>query len=124
MHHVKRRDFIALLGSAATIWPLAVRAQQPVANMPVVTLVNARRADAAIALIAEFRKGLSQAGFTEGRDLAVEYHWMDGHYEELPAILSDAVRRHVAVDRNAGQYPRFARGQGRHIGHSDRVRRG
>jgi putative tryptophan/tyrosine transport system substrate-binding protein len=97
MHHVKRRDFIALLGSAATIWPLAVRAQQPVANMPVVTLVNARTADAAIAFVAEFRKGLSQTGLTEGRDLAVEYHWLDGHYEELPAIISDAVRRHVAV---------------------------
>src|SRR3984957_4477953 len=97
MHHVKRRDFIARLGSAATIWPLSVRAQQPVANMPVVTLVNARRADAAIAFIAEFRKGLSQAGLTEGRDLAVEYHWLDGHYEELPAIISDAVRRRVAV---------------------------
>jgi putative tryptophan/tyrosine transport system substrate-binding protein len=97
MHQVKRRDFIALLGSAATVWPLVVRAQQPVANMPVVTLVNARRADAAVALIAEFRKGLSQAGLAEGRDLAVEYHWLDGHYEELPAIISDAVRRHVAV---------------------------
>jgi putative ABC transport system substrate-binding protein len=97
MHHVKRRDFIALLGSAATVWPLAVPAQQPVANMPVVTLVNARTADAAIAFVAEFRKGLSQTGLTEGRDLAVEYHWMDGHYEELPAIISDAIRRHVAV---------------------------
>jgi ABC-type uncharacterized transport system substrate-binding protein len=97
VHHVKRRDFIALLGSAATIWPLAVRAQQPVANMPVVTLVNARRADAAIAFVAEFRKGLSQTGLTEGRDVAVEYHWLDGRYDELPAIISDAVRRRVAV---------------------------
>jgi putative ABC transport system substrate-binding protein len=97
MHHVKRRDFIALLGGTATIWPLAVWAQQPVAGIPVVTLVNARRADAAIAFIAEFRKGLSQTGLTEGRDFAVEYHWLDGHYDKLPAIISEAVRRQVAV---------------------------
>jgi putative tryptophan/tyrosine transport system substrate-binding protein len=96
MHRVKRRDFIALLGGTATIWPLAVWAQQP-ANMPVVTLVNARRADASGAFVAEFRKGLGQTGLTEGRDVAVEYHWLDGHYEDLPAIISDAVRRHVAV---------------------------
>ena len=62
-----------------------------------VTLVNARRADAATALVAEFRKGLSQTGLTEGRDVAVEYHWLDGRYEDLPAIIGDAVRRHVAV---------------------------
>ena len=96
MHHVRRRDFIALLGSTATIWPRAVWAQQP-ANMPVVALVNARKADAATALTAEFRKGLSQTGLIEGRDLAVEYHWLDGHYEQLPAIISDSVSHHVAV---------------------------
>ena len=94
---MRRRQFIGLVGSFAATWPLAARAQQPAGNMPVVTLVNARRADAAIAFIAEFRKGLSQAGLTEGTDLAVEYHWLDGHYEELPAIIGDAVRRHVAV---------------------------
>lgn len=94
---VKRRDFIATALSGAAVWPIAARAQQPAANIPVVTLVNARRADAAIAFIAEFRKGLSQTGLTEGRDVAVEYHWLDGHYEDLPAIISDAVRRHVAV---------------------------
>lgn len=65
--------------------------------MPVVTLINARRADDATALTAEFRKGLSQTGLTEGEDLAVEYHWLDGHYEKLPEIIGDAVRRHVAV---------------------------
>jgi len=96
MHHVKRRDFIALLGSTVTIWPLAVWAQQP-ANAPVVTLVNARRADPAIAFVAEFRKGLGQTGVTEGKDVVVEYHWLDGRYEDLPAIITDAVRRHVAV---------------------------
>ena len=93
---MRRRKFITLLSGAAVL-PLAARAQQPATNMPVVTLVNARRADAAIAFVAEFRRSLSQTGLTEGRDVAVEYHWLDGHYEDLPAIISDAVRRHVAV---------------------------
>ena len=65
--------------------------------MPVITLINARKADAATALAAEFRKGLSQTGFTEGKDVVVEYHWLDGRYEDLAAILNDAVVRHVAV---------------------------
>ena len=107
MHHVKRRDFIALLGGTATLWPLAAWAQQP-ANMPVVTLVNARRADTAIAFVAEFRKGLGQTGLTEGRDVAVEYHWLDGRYEDLPAIISDAIRRHVAVIATPASTPTSA----------------
>ena len=70
---MKRREFIAICcgASATAIWPLAVRAQQPAANMPVVTLINARGADGATILAPEFRKGLSQTGFTEGKDVAV-----------------------------------------------------
>ncbi len=94
---MRRRKFIKLMGGAAAVWPLAARAQQPAANTPVVTLINARRADAASVLTSEFRKGLSQTGLTEGNGVAVEYHWLDGHYENLPAIIGDAVRRHVAV---------------------------
>ena len=93
---MRRREFIALVGSAAVAWPIAARAQ-PTANVPVITVINARKADAATALAAEFRKGLSQSGFTEGKDVVVEYHWLDGHYEDLAAIIDDAVRRHVAV---------------------------
>jgi putative ABC transport system substrate-binding protein len=93
---MRRREFFALLCSAVAIKPLAARAQ-PATNMPVVTLVNARRADAATVLTAEFRKGLSQTGLTEGKNVAVEYHWLDGHYDKLPAIIEDAVRRRVAV---------------------------
>ena len=90
---MRRREFLALLCNASAIWPLAARAQQPAANLPVVTLINARRADAATVLTSEFRKGLSQTGLTEGKDVVVEYHWLDGHYENLPAIIDDAVRR-------------------------------
>ena len=94
---MRRREFIALFCSATAIWPFAARGQQPTAKLPVVTLINARSAEAASALTADFRKGLSQTGLTEGKEIAVEYHWLDGHYENLPAILDDAVRRQVAV---------------------------
>jgi putative tryptophan/tyrosine transport system substrate-binding protein len=92
---MRRRDFIKAITVSAA-WPLATRAQ-PTATVPVVTLINARKVVAAITLAAEFRKGLSQTGLTEGKDVVVEYHWLDGHYEDLAAILDDAIRRHVAV---------------------------
>lgn len=98
---MKRRDFLTRVASAAAIGPSAVRAQQ--AALPVVTLINGRRADAGAA--AEFRKGLSQADFVEGKDVLVEYHWLDGHYEEIAAIVSDAVRRRVAVIATPGNTP-------------------
>jgi putative ABC transport system substrate-binding protein len=91
---MRRRDFIMLVGGA-TVWPHAARAQQPAP--PVVTLINARRADAGAALAVEFRKGLSQTGFVEGQNVVVEYHWLDGHYEQAAAVISDAIRRNVAV---------------------------
>ena len=94
---MRRREFLALSGSAVAARPLGAWAQQSTANKPVVTLINARRADAAKALAAEFRKGLSQTGLTEGDDVIVEYHWLDGQYEKLAAILNDAISRHVAV---------------------------
>jgi putative ABC transport system substrate-binding protein len=94
---MRRRELLRLVGGAAVTWPLVVRAQQPTANVPVITVINARKADAATALAGEFRKGLNQSGFTEGKDVVVEYHWLDGHYEDLAAILNDAIRRHVAV---------------------------
>jgi putative tryptophan/tyrosine transport system substrate-binding protein len=94
---MRRREFLSLAGSAVATWPFAARAQRSAANTPVVTLINARKADTATALAAEFRKGLDQAGLTEGKDVVVEYHWLDGRYDELAAILNDAIRRHVAV---------------------------
>ena len=94
---MRRREFLALTGSAVAAWPLPAWAQQSAANIPVVTLINVRKADMAKALASEFGKGLSQAGLTEGKDVIVEYHWLDGHYENLAAILNDAISRHVAV---------------------------
>jgi putative ABC transport system substrate-binding protein len=86
-----------------TAWPLSGRAQS--SALPVVTLINARRADSGAALAAEFRKGLRQTGFSEGKDVVVEYHWLDGHYEEIPGIIDDAVRRSVAVIATPGNSP-------------------
>jgi len=104
---MRRREFITLLCGAATTWPLAVRAQLPSTATPVVTFVNGRGADdaAGTALAAEFRKGLSQTGFVDGQNVRVEYHWLGGHYEELPSIINDAVRRTVAVIATPGSTP-------------------
>jgi len=101
---MKRREFIKVIGGVAAGWPRAARAQLPSTATPVVTLVNARRADAGTALAAEFRKGLSQTGFAES-DVRVEYHWLDGHYEEIPSIINDAARRPVAVIATPGNTP-------------------
>ena len=102
---MRRREFISLLGGAVAACPLAARAQLPSTATPVVTLINARRADTGTAFAAEFRKGLSQTGFAEGQDVRVEYHWLDGHYEDLPSIINDAVRRTVAVIATPGSTP-------------------
>jgi putative ABC transport system substrate-binding protein len=89
---IRRREFIAALGGAAA-WPVAGRAQP--ALQPVVGFVNsgssiAGRADA-------FRKGLNEAGFIEGQNVAVEYHWLDGPFDRLPSVMADLVRRRVTV---------------------------
>ena len=102
---MRRREFISLLGGAVAACPLAARAQLPSTATPVVTFINARRADTGTAFAAEFRKGLSQTGFAEGQDVRVEYNWLDGHYEDLPSIINDAVRRTVAVIATPGSTP-------------------
>ena len=95
----KRREFMTLLGGAAA-WPFAARAQQ--AGLPVVGFVNGGAADAATRYLAAFRKGLSETGFVEGRNVTVEYHWMEGRYDRIPTVIADLVRRQVAVIATPG----------------------
>ena len=93
---LERRSFITLLGGAAVGWPLAARAQQPA--MPVVAFVTPSERDSfPPRYVAAFRKGLSDTGYIEGQNVSVEYHWLEGRYDRLPALMADLVRRQVAV---------------------------
>jgi putative tryptophan/tyrosine transport system substrate-binding protein len=97
---MRRRDFIRLLGGTSVAWPLAVRAQQPA--MPVVVFIRNGSADANARNVTAFRKGLDETGYVEGQNVMVEYHWLEGQQDRLPALLADLVRRQVAVIATPG----------------------
>ena len=91
---MKRRDFISLIGAAAT-WPLAARAQQP--TVPMVGFINLGTPEASGYLRAAFQKGLNETGYIEDQNVTIEYRWAEGHYDRLPELAADLVRRRVSV---------------------------
>ena len=94
---MRRREFVALIGGLVAI-PLTARAQQ----LPVVAFLNGGAPDASARYVTAFRKGLSESGNVEGRDLTVEYYWLGGEYERIPTVVADLIRRHVAVIASPG----------------------
>ena len=99
---MRRSEFITLLGGAAA-WPLAAGAQPSV--MPVIALLNGGAGDAAVRNGAAFRKGLSETGCVEGRNVTVEYYWLEGQYHRVPGLVADLVHRRVAVIATPGFTP-------------------
>src|SRR6516164_4243107 len=96
---MRRREFIAALGSAAA-WPVVTRAQQPA--MPVIGFVQSGSADGSEGYVAAFRKGLGETGYVVGQNVTVEYHYLQGQFDRLPALMADLVRRRVAVIATPG----------------------
>ena len=92
---MQRRKFITLLGGAIGVWPLAVHAQRPA--LPVVAFVRDGSLEANAGYLAAFRKGLNESGYVEGQNVTVEYHWLEGQYDRLPALMADLARRVTVI---------------------------
>jgi len=83
-----------LAGTAAAVWPLTAHAQQPA--MPVIGFLSGRSIATDANLVAAFKKGLSEAGYIEGQDVTIKFHWAEGQFDRLPALAADLVQHHVS----------------------------
>jgi putative ABC transport system substrate-binding protein len=92
---MRRREFITLIGGTAA-WPIAARAQQQ-PTLPMIGFLQAGSAEAFAPSAAAFRNGLREAGYVEGQNATVDYHWLEGRYDRLPEVIADLIRRGVAV---------------------------
>jgi putative tryptophan/tyrosine transport system substrate-binding protein len=93
--HIERRKFLATLGGAAATWPLAARGQQPA--RPTIGFLHQASRENYGPFVAAFRKGLAEFGYVEGHSIAIEYRWAEGHYDRLPGMAADLVRKPVAA---------------------------
>jgi ABC-type uncharacterized transport system substrate-binding protein len=100
MGEMRRREFITLLGGATAAWPFTARAQQ--AAIRTIGYMSPRAADVEKEFLVAFRQGLSETGHVEGRNLIVEYRWAEGHYEQLPTLAAELVRKGVSVIATTG----------------------
>src|SRR5262245_26191595 len=98
--HMHRREFITILGGAAAAWPLAARAQQPA--IPVIGYLSGRTADSDASMLVAVRRGLADIGYAEGRNVAIEYRFVDARFDRLPAQLTELTQRKVDVIVLAG----------------------
>ena len=92
---MRRREFITLLGGVPAAWPLVARAQQ--SAMVVIGFLGRGTLNAYAAYVTAFRAGLGQSGYVEGRDVAIEYRWAEGQYDQMPALVAELLRRKTAV---------------------------
>jgi putative ABC transport system substrate-binding protein len=97
---MKRREFMALIGRVAVIWPLGTRAQQPA--MPVIGFLSVGTLESTRDYVAAFHRSLADGGFAEGRNVGIEYRWSEDHNDRLPALAEDLVGRQVTVIVAAG----------------------